>query len=226
MTASHIPSKAVSDDYEEDDERRNPGDPSRQVSTSQPPIEDQWVIFLLIHIIRAAVYSIGYLYHVGSNVIANIPTLDAFASPGTAAAAANVAIAANVAKEPVVPNFPIHMPDFDPDGGPDAHLGRRWYAVFVGREVGVFSSWDEVLAATSGVSGQSQRRFNSFALARREFNFALARGNVRHVPDEPEVPEASSSITKGKEPKRDDEGPGAAGGTFGQATGGCFKREE
>ncbi|TDL19766.1 hypothetical protein BD410DRAFT_841749 [Rickenella mellea] len=231
MTASYAPNKAVRDGHDEDDERRNSGNPSHRGSGTETPPEDQWLVLVILYMIRAMIHSIRYMYDVGSNIVANIPRefyLNALVPPAEQLgipAPANAANNANIAEEPYVPDFPVHMPHFDPGAGPDTHLGRRWYVVFVGRQVGVFDSWDEVLAATAGVSGQSQRRFTSFAMARDAFNIALARRNVRWVPDPVEEPEPSGSNTKDMPPKRDDDGPGAAGGTFGRVAGGFIKRE-
>ncbi|TDL14789.1 hypothetical protein BD410DRAFT_845723 [Rickenella mellea] len=65
------------------------------------------------------------------------------------------------------------------------HLGERWYAVYVGTRVGVFNDWADVADATSGVSGNSQRRFGSRAEAVHSFRTALDRGHVRHMPSQP-----------------------------------------
>ncbi|TDL14509.1 hypothetical protein BD410DRAFT_845969 [Rickenella mellea] len=61
------------------------------------------------------------------------------------------------------------------------HLGERWYVVYVGRRVGVFNEWADVADSTSGVPGNSQRRFASQADAIASFRSAHARGYVRHV---------------------------------------------
>ncbi|TDL24334.1 hypothetical protein BD410DRAFT_802154 [Rickenella mellea] len=199
MTASYVPNKAVRDDQDGDEERCDSGNPRRRGSTTETPLEDQWLVLLIIYLIRAAVHSIGYVYNVGSSIVANIPrefTVNALAS---AAEQQGILAPANNTEEPFVPDFPVHMPHFDPTAGPDTHLGRRW---------------DEELAATSGVSGQSQRRFTSFAMARNAFEVAMARRNVRYVPDEDEDSEPGPSDAKGKPPKRDDEGPGASGTMF------------
>ncbi|KAH8111696.1 hypothetical protein DFH11DRAFT_1546296 [Phellopilus nigrolimitatus] len=63
----------------------------------------------------------------------------------------------------------------------DCNAGTRWYCVFVGREVGIYNSWDEVVTHTTGVPGQSQRRYASQAEATRSFNLALASGRVRRI---------------------------------------------
>ncbi|TDL14369.1 hypothetical protein BD410DRAFT_809782 [Rickenella mellea] len=233
MTASHVPSKDVRHDHEEDDDRRDPRPPFRPGAGSDATPEDLWLVMVVVYIIRAVIYSVGYMYHVGSQVMANIPCefdVGARTSPAgfiaPAPAPDNVDNNANL-EEPAELPFPVHMPTFEAGSEPDNHLGRRWYVVFVGRQVGVFSSWDKVAAATYGVSGQAQRRVNGFAMARRVFFDAAAQGNVRWVPDDP-------GPRKYQNPKRDDEGPGAAGGSGtgmagGSGTGtagGCVKREE
>ncbi|KAH8103712.1 hypothetical protein DFH11DRAFT_1551696 [Phellopilus nigrolimitatus] len=63
----------------------------------------------------------------------------------------------------------------------DCNAGTRWYCVFVGREVGIYNSWDEVVTHTTGVPGQSQRRYASQAEATQSFNLALASGRVRRI---------------------------------------------
>ncbi|TDL13705.1 hypothetical protein BD410DRAFT_810323, partial [Rickenella mellea] len=62
------------------------------------------------------------------------------------------------------------------------NLGERWYVVYVGNRVGVFNDWGDVADATSGVSGNSQRRFGSQLEAIQAFQNAYDRGHVRLVP--------------------------------------------
>ncbi|TDL14828.1 hypothetical protein BD410DRAFT_845705 [Rickenella mellea] len=71
--------------------------------------------------------------------------------------------------------FPLHY-------ATPRHLGERWYVVYVGNRVGVFNEWSDVAAATSGVSGNSQRRFGTQAEAVASFDNALSRRSVRVVP--------------------------------------------
>ncbi|KLO05065.1 hypothetical protein SCHPADRAFT_947206 [Schizopora paradoxa] len=57
----------------------------------------------------------------------------------------------------------------------------RVYVVFVGTEVGVFTDWSTVVRYTSGVPGQTQRRYSTMAAAVHAFNEAVARGEVRRI---------------------------------------------
>ncbi|TDL14068.1 hypothetical protein BD410DRAFT_846377 [Rickenella mellea] len=85
----------------------------------------------------------------------------------------------------VVPHFPPH------------HVGERFYAVYVGREVGIFTEWSDVAAVTVGVSGNSQRRFGSYAEALESFWNADQQGRVRVVqpPPAPVVPAPAQPAT-------------------------------
>ncbi|TDL14395.1 hypothetical protein BD410DRAFT_809766 [Rickenella mellea] len=97
------------------------------------------------------------------------------------------------ANGPPPPPFPPHVvPHFPPH-----HLGERFYAVYVGREVGIFTEWSDVAAVTVGVSGNSQRRFGSYAEALQSFFNANQQGRVRvvHLPRAPEVPGPSQLAT-------------------------------
>ncbi|TDL14294.1 hypothetical protein BD410DRAFT_809848 [Rickenella mellea] len=93
----------------------------------------------------------------------------------------------------------LALPTGTASGSPDAYpfpvyyatarnLGERWYAVYVGNRVGVFNDWADVADATSGVLGNSQRRFGSQLEAIQSFRAAHARGHVRYVPRLPPPP--------------------------------------
>ncbi|TDL14512.1 hypothetical protein BD410DRAFT_845972 [Rickenella mellea] len=85
---------------------------------------------------------------------------------------------------------------------PPHHLGERWYAVYVGRTIGVFNEWSDVADATVGVSGNSQRRFGTRAEAIASFHSAVQRRVVRLVPDnEPTEASGSSSSADCGNPK-------------------------
>ncbi|TDL14308.1 hypothetical protein BD410DRAFT_809837 [Rickenella mellea] len=77
--------------------------------------------------------------------------------------------------DPFPPPFPVYY-------ATPRNLGERWYAVYVGNRVGVFNDWADVADATSGISGNSQRRFGSQFEAIQSFRAAHAHGHVRFVP--------------------------------------------
>ncbi|TDL18309.1 hypothetical protein BD410DRAFT_842930 [Rickenella mellea] len=86
--------------------------------------------------------------------------------------------AGSIAGAPENPPFPCHY-------ATPRHLGERWYVIYVGSRVGVFNEWSDVAAATSGIPGNSHRRFGTQAEAEASFRNALARRSVRWVPVQP-----------------------------------------
>ncbi|SJL07021.1 uncharacterized protein ARMOST_10364 [Armillaria ostoyae] len=69
-----------------------------------------------------------------------------------------------------------HCGAFNPAVG---QSGESWYVVTAGREVGVFSNWEQVQPFVSGVPHACHKKYRSRAEADAAFETALAEGKVR-----------------------------------------------
>ncbi|TDL14377.1 hypothetical protein BD410DRAFT_846081 [Rickenella mellea] len=147
----------------------------------QAPLDDtdSSAILAFIYILRLLIY----LVQTG------------FTALVTAAALSRDVIFAESTTATASPEAPQAPQDLPPQYylAPPRHLGERWYAVYVGRTIGVFNEWSDVADATVGVSGNSQRRFSTRTEAIASFRAAVQRGNVREVYDDEPPPEASGS---------------------------------
>ncbi|TDL25096.1 hypothetical protein BD410DRAFT_801202 [Rickenella mellea] len=155
------------DGDQRDDDERSPRAPLHSPSSN----DSSWAFTALAFILQALVGAI----HAGFIALASTPL---FMSRLILPAATNVGEgphAQRVANPAFIPYYANANPH---------HLGERWYAVYVGRRVGVFNEWVEVAEATSGISGNSQRRFGSRSDAIASFQAADAAGHV-HVRNSP-----------------------------------------
>ncbi|RDB28245.1 hypothetical protein Hypma_001553 [Hypsizygus marmoreus] len=88
--------------------------------------------------------------------------------------------------QPAMPRIePPHPDELLPPGSDTVVQG--YYAITVGQEVGVFYTWPEVQARTTGVSSNTQARYDSFDEALQVYSDAYEQGNVlvRHLPNGP-----------------------------------------
>ncbi|TDL15289.1 hypothetical protein BD410DRAFT_809057 [Rickenella mellea] len=166
----------------QNDSSGDDGDGDEQ-SPYRPPVsssgDDQpWLFTALVFILHALVGAI----QAGFAALASTPLFlsTAFANTGQPARIQNVA------DPPAIPHY----------YAPPHHLGERWYAVYVGRRVGVFNEWADVAHSTSGISGNSQRRFGTRDDAIASFRAAHAAGHVRiqhFTPPAPYVPPSTTN---------------------------------
>ncbi|KAK0458721.1 uncharacterized protein EV420DRAFT_1479417 [Desarmillaria tabescens] len=59
--------------------------------------------------------------------------------------------------------------------------GENWYVIMAGRQVGVFSNWEQVQPLVSGVPHACHKKYKSRAEADEAFETALAEGKVRVI---------------------------------------------
>ncbi|TDL14822.1 hypothetical protein BD410DRAFT_845700 [Rickenella mellea] len=177
------------------------GDAYKASLPQAPPDENgSSVILVIIYVLRMLIFLVqtGFTALASAAVLSRDVIFDASAttSPHAPPYAPQAPYAFQAPYVPQAPQAP-QVPAVPPPPyylAPPGQLGERWYAVYVGRTIGVFSEWSDVADATVGVRGNSQRRFGTRAEAITSFHAAVQRGIVRIIPDD--VPaEASGSNT-------------------------------